>query len=155
MICDRFPMWELLIIGEGPEEDNLKQYVAKYSIPRVDFVSFTPSPEQYYKESEILCLTSDFEGCPMVLLEAQQNGCSTIAFDCSFGVRDILSPNWVNGVYVPNGDVVAYADALAHLMEDEVLRSKIQKNGFENVKRFSIENSVEQYDSLIKKLLSH
>jgi glycosyltransferase involved in cell wall biosynthesis len=90
----------------------------------------------------------------MVLLEAQQHGCATMAFDCSFGVRDILSPNWENGVFVPNGDIVAYAKALSKLMQDEELRRGIQKNGIENVKRFSIENSVEQYDAMIQKFCS-
>ena len=144
----------MLIIGSGPEENTLKQYVAKNGLPRVEFINFTPTPELYYKESEILCLTSDFEGFGMVLLEAQQYGCATIAFDCSYGVRDILSPNWNNGVFVPNGDIKAYAQALSKLMQDEELRRRIQKNGIENVKRFSIENSVERYDALIQKLCS-
>lgn len=154
IVCDRFSEWELTIIGDGPEEHSLQQYVIKHNLPRVEFVPFTATPELYYKESEILCLTSDFEGCPMVLLEAQQYGCATIAFDCSYGVRDILSPNWENGVYVPNGDVEAYTNALSRLIEDEELRHKIQKNGIENVKRFSIERSVEYYDTLINKLCS-
>ena len=88
----------------------------------------------------------------MVLLEAQQYGCATIAFDCSYGVRDILSPNWENGAYVPNGDIDGYAKALSKLISDDELRHKIQKNGIENVKRFSIERSVEQYEALIQKL---
>ncbi|MBO5921231.1 MAG: glycosyltransferase [Bacteroidaceae bacterium] len=153
-IYKRFPEWELLIIGSGPEETALKQYVAENKLSRVEFIKFTPTPELYYKESEILCLTSDFEGFGMVLLEAQQYGCATMAFDCSYGVRDILSPNWDNGVFVPNGNINAYAKALSKLMEDEELRRKIQKNGFDNVKRFSIENSVESYETLIQKLCS-
>lgn len=153
-IYKRFPEWELLIIGSGPEETALKRYVAENNLSRVEFIKFTPTPELYYKESEILCLTSDFEGFGMVLLEAQQYGCATMAFDCSYGVRDILSPNWDNGVFVPNGNINAYAKALSKLMEDEELRRKIQKNGFDNVKRFSIENSVESYETLIQKLCS-
>lgn len=154
-IYKKFPDWELTIIGEGPEEKNLKQYVSEHNLLRVHFVRFTTSPELYYKESEILCLTSDFEGCPMVLLEAQQYGCATIAFDCSYGVRDILSPNWHNGIYVSNGDIKAYAEALSRLIEDEELRCQIQQNGKKNITRFSIEKSVEQYDSLIRELCSN
>ena len=153
-IYNEFSEWKLIIIGSGPEEKNLKQYVVENSLSRVEFIDFTPTPEQYYKESEILCLTSDFEGFGMVLLEAQQHGCATIAFDCSYGVRDILLPNWENGVLVPNGDIDAYGKALSKLMQDEDLRRGIQKNGIENVKRYSIEKSVEQYDALIQRLCS-
>lgn len=151
-LYEKFEDWELVIIGEGPEKIVLKNIINEYQLPRIQFINFTSHPEKYYKESEILCLTSDFEGCPMVLLEAQQHGCATIAFDCSYGVRDILSPNWTNGVYVPNGDIDAYAQALAELMTNEDLRRKIQQNGMKNVKRFSIDKSVEQYDTLIKQI---
>ena len=147
-----FPEWELTIIGDGPDKKNLKTYVEQHQLPRVKFIKFTAHPEEYYKNSEILCLTSDFEGCPMVLLEAQQYGCATMAFDCSHGVRDILSPNWENGVYVPNGDINGYVKALAKLMKHDEIRHTIQMNGKENVKRFSIEHSVEQYDAMIQKL---
>lgn len=147
-----FPEWKLVIVGGGPEKENLQRYVNENNLARVEFVPFTPTPEIFYKESEIFCLTSDFEGFGMVLLEAQQCGCATIAFNCSYGIQDILSPNWENGVFVPNGDIDAYAEALSRLMSDEELRRKIQNNGPASVKRFPIEKSVEQYDSLIKKL---
>jgi glycosyltransferase involved in cell wall biosynthesis len=98
-------------------------------------------------------MTSIVEGCPMALLEAQQCGCATMAFDCSHGVREILSPNWENGVYVPNGDIDAYAKALSQLMSDDELRHKIQQNSPASARRFSVEASVKQYDDLIKKLL--
>ena len=146
--------WELLLIGDGPEKKYLTRFVEQNKLPRVKFVDFTPNPEQYYRDSEILCLTSDFEGGPMVLLEAQQYGCATIAFDCSYGVRDLLSPNWTNGVYVANGDINTYAESLIQLIKDDELRHKIQKNSIENVTRFSIEKSVEQYDAMIKQLTS-
>ena len=122
-------------------------------LQRVEFVGFVSSPEKLYSTSEILCLTSTIEGCPMVLLEAQLCGCATIAFDCSAGVRELLSPNWESGVYVPNGDIEAYAEALSRLMSDDELRKKIQKNGPESVRRFSVEASVQQYDALIKKII--
>jgi glycosyltransferase involved in cell wall biosynthesis len=151
-IYRRFPEWELLIIGSGPEEEALRNFVRQNNLPRIQFTGFTPEPEKYYKEAEILCLTSDFKGFGMVLLEAQQYGCATMAFDCSYGVRDILSPNWTNGVYVPNNDINGYAKALSRLMEDKSIRQQIQKNGLQNVKRFTIENSVNRYDSLIRRL---
>lgn len=152
-VYERFPEWRLSIVGEGGERENLEKIVSNVGLQRVEFLGFNPSPEQLYATSEILCLTSTIEGCPMVLLEAQVCGCATMAFDCSAGVRELLSPNWESGVYVPNDDIKAYAEALARLMSNDKLRASIQRNGVENAKRFSLEKSAEQYHALIEQLM--
>ena len=141
------------MVGGGGERSGLGKIVRDNELQRVEFLGFTPSPKELYETSEILCLTSTIEGCPMVLLEAQMCGCATLAFDCSAGVREILSPNWESGVYVPNGDIKAYAEALARLMLDDQLRGEIQRNGVENAKKFSPEKSAEQYHALIERLV--
>lgn len=148
-----FPDWRLSIVGEGSEREALEQFVRDNDLQRVEFLGFEPNPKQLYATSEILCLTSTIEGCPMVLLEAQMCGCATMAFDCSSGVREILSPNWESGVSVPNGDIEGYAEALSRLMRDDALRRKIQKNGVENAKRFAPAKSAEQYHTLIERLM--
>lgn len=149
-----FPEWRLSIVGEGSERNSLEEFVRLNNLQRVEFLGFEPNPKSLYSTSEILCLTSSIEGCPMVLLEAQMCGCATIAFDCSSGVREILSPNWESGAYVANGDIQAYAEALARLMRDDELRRSIQRNGVENAKRFSPEFSAEQYHALIEQLMA-
>ncbi len=156
LIYKDFPEWKLSIVGEGTDKDHsyLEKIVRENKLERVEFLGFVPAPEKLYSTSEILCLSSSIEGCPMVLLEAQAHGCATMAFDCSAGVRELLSPNWENGVYVPNGDIEAYAEALSKLMSDDELRQKIQRNGPESVKRFSVEASAEEYDALIQKLMA-
>ena len=152
LVQDKHCDWTLKIVGDGEEGVSLRKIVADKKLQRVFFMGFSSAPEEYYRTAEILALSSDVEGCPMVLLEAQSCGCATIAFDCSSGVREILSPNWRNGVYVPNDDIKAYADALSRLMGDDELRRIIQANGRENIKRFSAESSAEQYHKLIERI---
>lgn len=155
LIYKDHPEWRLSIVGEGGERAMLEKIVRERGLQRVEFLGFMSSPKSLYETSEILCLTSTIEGCPMVLLEAQMCGCATLAFDCSSGVRELLSPNWESGVYVSNGDIRAYADALATLILDEDLRRTIQRNGVENAKRFSPEKSAEQYHALIERLMQN
>ena len=147
-----FPNWELWFVGDGEDRNNLENIVASKNLQRVTFLGWQNNPSEYLKSSEIMCMTSIVEGCPMALLEAQQYGCATLAFNCSSGVEDMLSPNWESGVYVPNGDIDAYAEALGKLMSDDELRRKIQANGPSSAKRFSVERSVKQYDALIKRM---
>jgi glycosyltransferase involved in cell wall biosynthesis len=149
----RFPDWKLSFIGDGPEEHSLRKCVADKNLQNVEFLGWQNNPTQFYRTSEIMCMTSATEGCPMALLEAQQCGCAAVAFDCCAGIHEILSPNWENGVLVPDGDIDTYAESLAKLMSDDELRHKIQTECVNSAKRFSVEKSVKQYDDLIKKLL--
>ncbi|MGL5786277.1 MAG: glycosyltransferase [Bacteroidales bacterium] len=117
--------WLLRIVGDGPELIALQRKVEKEKIPRVVFEGFKSDVSDYYRKASILCLTSSFEGWPMVLGEAQSFGVVPIAFNCVAGVEDILSPDGVNGILVPPFDMELYAKQLGRLMSDDQLRLKI------------------------------
>lgn len=147
-----FPEWELWLVGEGEDEDRLKKQAEP--LERVRFFKYTNAPEKFYREAEIVCLTSSFEGWGMVLVEAQNYRCAPIAFDCCAGIHEILSPNMYNGVLVKPFNIDAYAKKLSKIMRNDALRRKIQHNGYENLVRFSPEHTLEQWQSLIKEALS-
>ena len=153
LIEDKHPDWCLNILGDGEEEQNLKALVKKLGLKRVNFLGFVANPQPYYDRASIVCLTSTFEGWPMVQLEAQANGCATIAFDCSAGVREILSPAWENGVLIKPFDIKAYAEALSKLMGNDELRTQIAENGREALVRFSPENTFKQWQGIMEELL--
>ena len=77
---------------------------------------------------------------------------AVIAFDCSAGVREILSPSWENGVLIKPFDIKAYAEALSKLMSNDELRTQIAENGRCAVQRFSSENSLSQWRAILKEL---
>ena len=107
----------------------------------------------YYNEAAINCLSSQIEGFPLVLIEAQQAGVIPVAFACSAGVREILSPDGENGRLIPPFDLDAYAEALASLMSDESLRKQMQQNVLKKARLYNIEEIVKQWDFLFKKIL--
>lgn len=152
VIEDKHPDWSLNIVGEGEESSNLKQIAKREGLKRVNFIGFTNNPKQYYDRASIVCMTSTYEGWGMVLMEAQANRCAVMAFDCSAGVREILSPSWENGVLIKPFDIDAYAKALSRLITDTDLREKIVMNGSESVKRFSLENTLQQWNSVFNEL---
>ena len=152
LIEDKHPDWCLNILGDGEEEHNLKALAKRLGLKRVNFLGFSNNPQPHYDRASIVCLTSTFEGWPMVQLEAQTNGCATIAFDCSAGVREILSPSWENGVLIKPFDIKAYAAALSKLMSDKDLRDRIVANGREALARFSPENTLKQWQEMMMEL---
>ena len=62
---------KLLIIGRGPNYDHLKRYIQKNKLEKNIILKFIKNPYPYLKEAEVFILSSNFEGLPNVLLEAQ------------------------------------------------------------------------------------
>ena len=143
------PEWTLNIVGSGDEYENLAAQKERLNLQRVRFLGYTPTPKEYYDRAAIVCLTSSFEGWPMVLLEAQSNACATIAFNSSAGIEEILSPSWENGVLVNAFDEKQYAESLSRLMKDDKLRESVARSGRLAVKRFSPANTFSYWKGIL------
>lgn len=99
-VCKSNMDWILRIVGSGEDEKKLKDQAQKLGIiNRIEFVPTTKNVERYFRTSSIFCLSSRFEGLPMVLLEAQSYGLPIVSFDCDTGPSDLI----VDGL---NGDLI-------------------------------------------------
>lgn len=145
----KFPDWEMIIVGDGKERGRLEK-LAK-SLDRIKFVGFQ-SPEQYYRDASIFCMTSNFEGFGMVLTEAMSFGTIPFAFDSYSAVRDIIEDG-NSGVLITPFSIKEYANKLALLMSDENRRRLYSNNCLKAVTRFRIETIVEQWEDLFKTLI--
>lgn len=65
----------LLLVGEGPLENELRTYAKELGIEEyVVFAGATAEPEKYYSAMDVFVLTSFFEGLPITGVEAQTSG---------------------------------------------------------------------------------
>lgn len=142
-VAPQAPEWTLTIVGSGPDEEDLKQLAARLNLPRLRFVG-RQDPTPYYRRASILCLTSLFEGFPMVLTEAQQQGTAVIAFDSFAAVRDTIEDG-INGVLVTPFKQREYAEKLLHLMQDEEYRLRLARRARETVQRFNADVILPQW----------
>lgn len=145
----KFPDWEMIIVGDGKERKRLEESAKK--LERISFVGFQ-SPEQYYRDASILCLTSNFEGFGMVLTEAMAFGTVPFAFDSYSAVHDIIEDGRT-GVLVTPFSIKEYADKLTLLMQDEEERDRMSENCIKDVTRFSLDNIVNKWESLFNSLV--
>ena len=152
-IYKNYPDWEFLLVGEGKELPKLKQLASDYNLERITFLGRQESTFPYYNEASISCLSSQIEGFPLVLIEAQQAGVIPVAFGSSAGIREILSPNGENGMLVPPFDLDAYAETLSLLMRDTALRRQMQQKVLRKAQLYDIVAIVKQWDRLFKKIL--
>ena len=81
---------ELILIGDGPIRDDLVATARAHKVSdQVIFTGHRPNPFAIMAHSDCFVLSSDYEGQPMVLLEALCLGMPIIATDIA-GVRSVL-----------------------------------------------------------------
>ena len=101
---------DLVLVGQGPLQAELEALCIELQISdRVHFWGFHPNPFPIIKASELLVLCSDYEGMPMVLLEALSLNTPVLSTDCPGGPRDALLARQL----VQNNDIAALATALS------------------------------------------
>lgn len=142
----KFPDWEMIIVGDGIERRRLEKSAKE--MDRISFVGFQ-SPEQYYREASVLCMTSNFEGFPMVLPEAMAFATLPVAFDSFSAVHDILEDG-KTGVLVTPFSIKDFADKLSMLMSDEEKLYRMSENCMKDVMRFSLDSIVDRWEHLFK-----
>lgn len=153
-LSGQFPNWSLIFVGDGPIRSDMEKYCEQEAIARVEFTGRT-DPMPYYKKASVCCITSTYEGFPLVCAESLSNCVVPIAFD-SFGVAKDLIKDGFNGVLVKPYSIDAYCQALSRLMSDEEylsgLRAYIREDiDFKN--RFSMNTIMQQWFLLFNQLI--
>jgi len=150
-LAPEFPSWSLDIVGDGSIKKELIELAKINKIERVNFIDFG-DPIPYYKRSQILCMTSTYEGLPMVLIEASHYGCIPVAFKSFSSLPDIIDDG-TNGYMIKPYCLKEYENKLRLLMGDEVLRKAIQIETMKIYKKFQTKTIVKQWVRLFEELL--
>ena len=105
-VLSKLPLnYHLTLVGSGAEEEKLRALVEELRLKgRVDFEGHQGNPYPYMKKADLFLLTSEHEGFPNVLLEANALGLPVIAFACPGGITEIIEEGR-NGFSVSNGKV--------------------------------------------------
>ena len=143
--------FHLTLLGEGEEEEKLKQLAKELKIEdRVSFLGFQPNPYQYMQQADIFLLTSRYEAFPNVLLEANYCGLPIVAFDCSGGVGEIVEDNF-NGFLVKDGDIELLKKSIEKAVAKYPFdRVKIKKS---IIKKYRVTDIVNRYEELFDDVL--
>lgn len=143
--------WILQIVGEGEDKPLLDSLI--HSLNLTDSVTIYPFSNQvslYYQQASIYCMSSRFEGLPMVLLEAQSFGLPIVSFDCDTGPCEIIE-NGVSGYLAEPNNVVRLADNLLCLIQlDTDSYLEMSKNSkFNIINKFNDDEIIKQWNVVI------
>ena len=110
------PDWTLKLVGDGPDRSRLQQMADKLGLRNIRFCGHSANPAEHYATASILCLTSTFEGWPLVIAEALASNVIPMAFNCSEGVNELIAKG--GGLAIRPFDETEYATMLSAIMDD-------------------------------------
>jgi GalNAc-alpha-(1->4)-GalNAc-alpha-(1->3)-diNAcBac-PP-undecaprenol alpha-1,4-N-acetyl-D-galactosaminyltransferase len=153
-VCDEHPLWDLVIVGEGPLLSSLKQQVRVLGLERRAYlVGRVGNLADWYERADLYVMSSRFEGFPNTLAEAMAHGCPVVSYDCDTGPRDLVRDG-VDGVLVrPAADVGALAAALGRLIEETALRAQMAENAADVRERYALERILQQWNCLFQRVV--
>ena len=144
--------WHLDIFGQGEWKDYLNNIIHENNLGNYVTVNAPVSDiAAQYTSSSLLAMSSNYEGFPMVMIEAMSCGLPVVTFDYKCGPRDIITPE-VNGLIVPNGDIQAFADALVRVMTHTEMRRDMGRAALAVTERYSLETVMKSWNNLFEKL---
>lgn len=146
----KYPDWDLTIVGDGPDRNQLEVLKKKYQVGNLTFEGFQ-SPIEYYKRASIICMTSSFEGFPMVLVEAMQFGCVPIAFDSFEAIHDVIIPE-KTGELVKPFKIKDYINKLSNLIDDDTKRTTMSDAASMYVARFDVKTIADRWEYILETL---
>jgi glycosyltransferase involved in cell wall biosynthesis len=101
--------------------------------------------------ADLFVLSSRWEGFGHVIVEAMAAGAPVVAFDCPHGPRDIIRDH-ETGLLVPDGEEAALTRAMAELLDDRDLASRLRGAASQDAARFSSTRIADQYLKLFSSL---
>ncbi len=136
----------LLIAGEGPLMETLVQKSYDTGLgDQIRFCGFVADMERFYGSLDLFVLTSAWEGCSNVILEAMYSALPVVAFNNS-SIPEMVKDH-VSGFLVKNKDGRELADKVEMLIRDPVLRARFGNAGKKIVREKYDQNST--FDQLI------
>ena len=139
---------DLVILGDGPLESDLKRQAASLGIAdRVRFPGFQANPWAWFARARLFCLPSRWEGFGNVVAEAMASGAPSLVSDCDFGPREQVV-HGVSGWVVRSEDAGAIAAGLDTLLGAPDLMARIAAAGALRARAYDVAAIAEDYTSL-------
>jgi len=116
LLVRAMPQAQWVIVGEGPLRDSLERLRRALQLEScVHFMGAHARMEDVYVALDVVVVSSRYEGCSNVILEAMAMGKPVIATSVG-GNPELITPR--TGVLVPPGDPQRLAQAMITLLND-------------------------------------
>lgn len=139
LLPKNFKLW---LVGIGARMEEVKTLAAELGVEdRVKFWGMRTDVPCILKSSDVVCMSSHWEGLSLSNVEGMSAGRPFIASDVD-GLREVTKDY---GLLFPNRDHQALATLIQQLHDDSAFYEKIAKRCYERAQAFDISKMVEGY----------
>ncbi len=146
---------QVFIVGDGEDKDKIESQVNEINQKfgnKIQMTSWIKNIGEFNAGMDIMCLTSDNEGTPVSLIEAQAGDLPIVTTDVG-GVRDVVLEG-ETGWIIPKNNISLFTEKLLLLVEVEEERTRMSQNGWDFVKnKFHYTTLVNNMETYYKTLL--
>lgn len=141
----------LSLCGKGPLRSRLERRIAEAALGEaVELTGFLNNPFPMMRAADLFLSTSDFEGLPNALIEAQGLGLPAVATRCPYGPDEVVDDG-ETGLLAAPGDADALAAAVAALAADRERRERFGRAAAERAReRFGLASVVPRWEAILE-----
>jgi glycosyltransferase involved in cell wall biosynthesis len=145
----------VLFVGDGPARADMEHLAAKLGLAgKVRFLGHRDDVPDLLGASDLFLLPSRAEGLPVAVLEAMAKSLPVVATPVG-GVPEVCTHER-EALFVPVDDPMMLADAMAELVRDPLLRSRLGSAGRTRAMReFSFDGMVTGYEDVYRRVLAN
>jgi glycosyltransferase involved in cell wall biosynthesis len=153
-ILDSFPSTKLVLVGTGPSEQELRNYVSSMKLNgSVRFTGHMDNPYEELLGMDVFVLPSYSEGLPVCILEAMAAGLPVVASRVG-GIPEEVNDGQT-GILIPPKDPTALAKAIVRLLSNRTLASTMGREGQKRIiARFHPHRFVQIHQTMYESLLT-
>ncbi|WP_432722992.1 glycosyltransferase family 4 protein [Jeongeupia wiesaeckerbachi] len=147
-LTERFPDWQLVIVGDGPQRQNLERRVAEAGWTNVVFAGNRDDVPDWLASMDLFTLPSyGNEGVPQGIMQAMACGLPVVSTPVGAIAEAVLDGQ--TGTLVPPQDAKALTEALAALMGDAAQRQRYASNGLAHARAtFGLERMLDRMEAV-------
>lgn len=146
---EKMPNTTLRLVGTGHMDEQMKGYAAELGVSEsVVWDGVRRDMENVYASSDLVVLTSEYEGLPNCLIEAIGCGIPVVSYDCPMGPAEIVVDG-INGYLVEYNNIEEMIDKMYTALNREWQVREI----VDTCAKFSARNIAERYIEVFNSVL--
>jgi glycosyltransferase involved in cell wall biosynthesis len=153
-VVKREKNFKLIIIGSGPELENLKKLSKNYGVEKNVIFKGNVSEEEKVEilsKAKLFLFPSSLEGFGISVIEAMACGDVVIVNDVE--PLNKIVKNSKNGFVLPLNEK-KWAIQILKVLRNEKIRKRIEKNAIKEAKKYDIKKTSKKVEGVYKKILN-